>query len=150
MTTAPTSIETRPGADRATGARTLVQMVLQATATHDGPALRFARGDGWAEMSYAELGAAVREIARGLIALGIRPGDRVSILSGTRPEWTLADLGALVRGRRRRADLPHQLARGVPLRPRPRAEPGGLLRERRAGRQGRGGPAPLPRRSSTS
>ena len=98
MTTAPTSIETRPGAARTTGARTLVQMVLQATATHDGPALRFARGDGWAEMSYAELGVAVREIARGLIALGIRPGDRVSILSGTRPEWTLADLGSLCAG----------------------------------------------------
>ena len=49
-------------------------------------------------MSYAELGKAVREIARGLIALGIEPGDRVSILSGTRPEWTLADLGALCAG----------------------------------------------------
>jgi long-chain acyl-CoA synthetase len=73
-------------------------MALQATANYEGPALRFPRGDGWAEMSYAELGVAVREIARGLIALGIRPGDRVSILSGTRPEWTLADLGALCAG----------------------------------------------------
>jgi long-chain acyl-CoA synthetase len=49
-------------------------------------------------MSYEEVGVAAREIARGLIALGIRPGDRVSILSGTRPEWTLADLGALCAG----------------------------------------------------
>jgi long-chain acyl-CoA synthetase len=98
VTTAPTSVETRPGAERATGASTVVQMALQATANYEGPALRFPRGDGWAEMSYAELGVAVREIARGLIALGIRPGDRVSILSGTRPEWTLADLGALCAG----------------------------------------------------
>ena len=96
--TTTSSIEPRPGADRATAARTVVQMVLTATAAHDGPALRFARGDGWAEMSYGELGVAVREIARGLIALGIRPGDRVSILSGTRPEWTLADLGSLCAG----------------------------------------------------
>jgi long-chain acyl-CoA synthetase len=95
MTTASTSIDARPGA---TGADTLVQMVLKATVTHDGPALRFARGDAWTEMSYAELGVAVREIASGLIALGIHPGDRVSILSGTRPEWTLADLGALCAG----------------------------------------------------
>ncbi len=98
MTTASTSIDRRPGVDRATGTGTLVQMVLEATATHQGPALRFARGEGWGEMSYAELGVAVREIARGLIALGIRQGDRVSILSGTRPEWTLADLGALCAG----------------------------------------------------
>ena len=49
-------------------------------------------------MSYAELGDAVRGIARGLMALGIEPGDRVSILSGTRAEWTLADLGALCAG----------------------------------------------------
>jgi long-chain acyl-CoA synthetase len=98
IATAPTSAATRPGADRATGARTVVEMALRATATHEGPALRFARGDSWAETSYAELGVALREIARGLIGLGIRPGDRVSILSGTRPEWTLVDLGALCAG----------------------------------------------------
>jgi long-chain acyl-CoA synthetase len=98
MTTAPTSTDVRGDLGRATGARTLGQMVLQATATHEGPALRFARGDDWTEMSYGALGVAVREIARGLIALGIHPGDRVSILSGTRPEWTLADLGALCAG----------------------------------------------------
>jgi long-chain acyl-CoA synthetase len=98
MSATTASIETHPGVERATGARTVTQMVLEATSTHHGPALRYARGDGWTEMSYAELGEMVREIARGLIALGIRPGDRVSILSGTRPEWTLADLGALCAG----------------------------------------------------
>ena len=49
-------------------------------------------------MTYAQLGEAVRGIARGLIALGVEPGDRVSILSGTRAEWTLADLGSLCAG----------------------------------------------------
>ena len=100
MTTAPTTAltQTRAGTERATGARTLAEMALRAAAIHDGPALRFARGAEWTETSYAELGTAVREIARGLIALGIRPGDRISILSGTRAEWTLADLGALCAG----------------------------------------------------
>jgi long-chain acyl-CoA synthetase len=46
-------------------------------------------------MSYEELGRAVREIAGGLIALGIAPKDRVAIIANTRAEWTLADLGAL-------------------------------------------------------
>jgi long-chain acyl-CoA synthetase len=73
-------------------------MARRATAAHEGSALRFARGDSWAETSYAELGVALGEIARGLSGLGIRPGERVSILSGTRPEWTLADLGALCAG----------------------------------------------------
>jgi long-chain acyl-CoA synthetase len=99
MTTAQTSPKEAPEAGgRATGAGTVAQMALRACAGHHGPALRFARGGAWTEMSYAELGTAVREIARGLMALGIRPGDRVSILSGTRAEWTLADLGSLCAG----------------------------------------------------
>jgi long-chain acyl-CoA synthetase len=36
----------------------------------------------------------VSEVARGLVALGVEQGDRVAILAGTRPEWTIADLGA--------------------------------------------------------
>jgi long-subunit acyl-CoA synthetase (AMP-forming) len=32
----------------------------------------------------------VRELALGLLDLGIEPRDRVSILSLTRPEWTYA------------------------------------------------------------
>jgi long-chain acyl-CoA synthetase len=40
----------------------------------------------------------VSAIARGLIALGVRPGERVSILAGTRAEWTLVDLGSLCAG----------------------------------------------------
>jgi long-chain acyl-CoA synthetase len=98
MSATSISTDARTAAERATGARTVVEMVLRATAAHDGPALRFAREGEWAEMSYAELGSAAREIARGLIALGIEPGDRVSILSNTRPEWTLVDLGALCAG----------------------------------------------------
>jgi long-chain acyl-CoA synthetase len=49
-------------------------------------------------ITYAELGAAVREIAGGLAVFGIEPGDRVAILASTRPEWTLADYGALAAG----------------------------------------------------
>ena len=34
-------------------------------------------------------------IAGGLAALGVGAGDRVAIVSENRPEWALADLGAL-------------------------------------------------------
>ena len=40
----------------------------------------------------------MREIALGLIDLGIQPGDRVCILAGTRPEWTYADLAITAAG----------------------------------------------------
>jgi long-chain acyl-CoA synthetase len=73
-------------------------MVLRAGERHDSTALRFARDGEWTEMTYAELTSTAAEIARGLIALGVRPGERVSILSATRPEWTLADLGSLCAG----------------------------------------------------
>jgi long-chain acyl-CoA synthetase len=74
-------------------------MALGTAELHAGrPALRYARGGGWTTMSYEELGTTVRGIARGLIALGVERGDRVSILSSTRAEWTLADLGSLCAG----------------------------------------------------
>jgi long-chain acyl-CoA synthetase len=95
--TAATSLETQPRRERATGATTVAGMVA-ATTERAGTALRFHRDGRWQELSYGDFGTAVREIARGVVALGIEPGDRVSILSSTRPEWTLADLGSLCAG----------------------------------------------------
>jgi long-chain acyl-CoA synthetase len=58
-------------------------------------ALTSPRGD---PITYAQLGTAVREIAGGLVELGVAPGDHVAILCSTRPEWTLADYGILAAG----------------------------------------------------
>src|SRR4051812_33126532 len=66
-------------------------MALAAALRHAGPALT---APGAAAVSYAQLGAGARQIAAGLAHLGIEPGDRVAILAATRPEWTLADIGA--------------------------------------------------------
>jgi long-chain acyl-CoA synthetase len=79
-------------------ATTLPELLLEAVERHAGTAMRVRRGDAWQDTTFAELGAAAREIAGGLIALGVRPGDRVAILGSTRPEWTLADCGALCAG----------------------------------------------------
>ena len=37
------------------------------------------------------MGTIVSEVARGLIDLGLEPGDRVALLCTTRPEWSYCD-----------------------------------------------------------
>jgi long-chain acyl-CoA synthetase len=96
-TAAPTTPPAAPAAPPAP-AGTLAALVLDAAAKHRGTALRYAVGDGWQRISYPALGAGVRQIAKGLMALGVQAGDRVAILSNTRAEWTLADFGAMCAG----------------------------------------------------
>lgn len=57
-------------------------------------ALRWRDGTSgdWRSVTYAALDARAERLARGLAALGVRHGDRVALLSDTRPEWTLLDL----------------------------------------------------------
>ncbi len=76
-----------------TGAKTLGDMILS-SGNRDGIALRHKEAGSWHDVSYDQLVSTARDIARGLIALGIEPGERVSILAETRPEWTLADAGS--------------------------------------------------------
>ena len=76
----------------ATGSTTIADMAALAAERYaDRTAARYKRDGTWHDVSFAELGAIVSEIARGLIDLGLQPGDRVSLLCTTRPEWTYAD-----------------------------------------------------------
>ncbi|WP_439572021.1 AMP-dependent synthetase/ligase [Phreatobacter sp.] len=52
----------------------------------------------WRETTWTEMGEIVREISMGLAALGLQPGEVVSILSNTRREWTYADYGIICAG----------------------------------------------------
>src|SRR5512145_1342373 len=56
------------------------------------------RDGKWEPMTYREVGAAVREMACGLMSLGIAGGEKVAILSSTRVEWTLADIACILGG----------------------------------------------------
>jgi len=47
--------------------------------------------DGWAEVTSTQFLAEVSAVAKGLIAAGVQPGDRIGLLSKTRYEWTLFD-----------------------------------------------------------
>jgi long-chain acyl-CoA synthetase len=79
-------------------ADTLPELLLRSFASHEGTAMSVRRDGVTHETTFAELVTVTREIAGGLIAHGVRPGDRVAILGNTRPEWTLADCGALCAG----------------------------------------------------
>jgi long-chain acyl-CoA synthetase len=57
--------------------------------------LRRKAADGaWEDVTTAAFADEVRALAKGLIAAGISPGDRVAIMSHTRYEWTLFDYAA--------------------------------------------------------
>jgi long-chain acyl-CoA synthetase len=45
----------------------------------------------WQDVSAADFRAEVAALAKGLVAAGIGPGDRVAVMSHTRYEWTLID-----------------------------------------------------------
>ncbi|CAB4529669.1 unannotated protein [freshwater metagenome] len=48
-------------------------------------------GDSWQAVSARELHAEIIATAKGLIAAGIAPGDRVGLMAKTRYEWTILD-----------------------------------------------------------
>ncbi len=58
----------------------------------DRVAVRSKHGEKWQDRTFAEVSEIVDEIALGLISLGVEPGDRVSLLCNTRPEWTYSSL----------------------------------------------------------
>ena len=67
-----------------------------ATSLRLGPRLCWKAGAR--DISWAEAGRTVRQVARALIALGVQPGEAVSIIGPNRPEWVQADLGAIAAG----------------------------------------------------
>ena len=55
----------------------------------------------WTDHSWTEISDAAGKLRAGLLGLGVRPGDRVAILSDNCPEWIVVDqavlgLGAIV------------------------------------------------------
>jgi long-chain acyl-CoA synthetase len=87
------------GKPTGTGTTTMAPLAASAAERYgSSPALRRKVGDEWTTISFEELGTAASEVARGLIDLGIAPGERVSIQAHTRPEWTVANLGILASG----------------------------------------------------
>ena len=55
-------------------------------------------GASWVKITAAEFESDVIQAARGLIGLGLKPGEAVSIFGATSYEWSLLDMAALYAG----------------------------------------------------
>ncbi|NLT65103.1 MAG: AMP-binding protein [Acidobacteria bacterium] len=64
----------------------------------DRTAFRLKTPDGYPKVTYREAYHQARGVALGFMALGIKPGSRVAILSENRPEWVIAYLGIYLSG----------------------------------------------------
>src|SRR4051794_32530250 len=76
-------------------APTLSATVIALGARHRGTALQVPVDGGTAKWTYSEVDLEIRRVARGLISLGIEPGDHVAVLGVTSPRWTIADCAVL-------------------------------------------------------
>ncbi len=70
----------------------------QARRTPDVPFLWQKVGGAWVPTRYGQAASLVRRLARGLAAFGLKPGERVVLLSESRPEWAIADLAIMTAG----------------------------------------------------
>lgn len=61
----------------------------------DAPFLWNKRGGKWTPRSWTKTAEEVAQLASGLAAKGIGPGDRVVLVSENRPEWMIADLAIM-------------------------------------------------------
>ena len=54
--------------------------------------------DGWKSITWSESRSDISALATGLISIGVKPGDRVVLISENRPEWPIADLAIMSAG----------------------------------------------------
>lgn len=60
--------------------------------------LRYHDGAGWRSMTWSQVHERARELAAGLVALGVEKGERIALMANTRIEWTLSDYAILMAG----------------------------------------------------
>jgi len=87
------------GGPRNSAPGTLNKLFFDAIETHDkSDALQYRKDGRYVPIASREIAERVRRVALGMLDLGIQRGDRVAILSETRPEWAIVDFACLTAG----------------------------------------------------
>jgi len=74
-------------------------LLARAAATPDEPLFSVPDGTGgWRDITAAEFLTQVRALAKGLVASGVEPGDKIGLMCRTRYEWTLIDFATWFAG----------------------------------------------------
>ena len=81
------------------GSTTIADLLPRALERYGDRVAQKHKVDGeWRDITLAEVDEIVSEIGRGLIDLGVQPGERVSMLCTTRVEWTWCSLAISAAG----------------------------------------------------
>ncbi len=79
--------------------KTVAELFLRAAEKHNrADALNFKKDGEWKQISSDEMISRAENIALGLYSLGIKKGDRITLLATNSPEWTLTDAGCQLAG----------------------------------------------------
>ncbi|MFJ6530977.1 AMP-dependent synthetase/ligase [Microbacterium sp. NPDC091662] len=73
-------------------------LVKRVEATPDRALFSVPEGEGWRDISAADFQTAVIALAKGFVAAGIQPGEKVGFLARTTYEWTLVDFALFYAG----------------------------------------------------
>ncbi|WP_136025038.1 AMP-dependent synthetase/ligase [Microbacterium sp. K27] len=73
-------------------------LVKRVEATPDRALFSVPEGEGWRDISAADFQTAVTALAKGFVAAGIQPGEKVGFLARTTYEWTLVDFALFYAG----------------------------------------------------
>jgi long-chain acyl-CoA synthetase len=93
------ALSVSPDQENLSTPQTLPGVCLEAVARHNkADTVSEKRGGQWVHISAQEFIRRVRHIALGLADAGIRPQDRVGLISENRPEWSIVDLAILSAG----------------------------------------------------
>jgi len=64
----------------------------------DSPFLWAKQGGLYQPITWAETAKKISAVSEGLTSLGVKPGDRVALISENRPEWLIADIAIMAVG----------------------------------------------------
>ena len=79
--------------------KTIIQLLESSAKKYAGnPYLLEKKTDKYEALTYKETKEQVYKVAAGLVALGIRKGDRVALISESRTDWVISELGILHTG----------------------------------------------------